>query len=109
MSTETHVLFTGPLPGKDELDRAMEKLGFPFAIKPLPFPLDRQRGFMPMLFRGKDTGVEFDMFEGRDAVEDIAQGADVARPSTAARAFAGAGISPRRSPACAPRPRSPSS
>jgi hypothetical protein len=76
MAMEIHVLFAGELPGKAALQKAMRNLGFPFSIKPTTGSLGRQKGFMPMTLRREETGVEFDVFEGRAAVEDVA-GRDV--------------------------------
>ena len=77
MSTETHVFFRGRLPTKAALARAMEELGFPFSIKPATGSLEQQSGFMPMTLRREETGVEFDVFDGRAAVEEFAaQGVD---------------------------------
>ncbi len=71
MSMEIHVLFRGKLPTKAALQTALRELGFPFSIKPATGSLERQKGYMPMLLNKDDTGVEFDVFEGRDAVEEI--------------------------------------
>ena len=70
MSIEMHVLFRGKLPNKTALSRAMAELGFPFTIP--PGSLERQRGFMPMRFRREESGVEFDVWNDRAAVEDVA-------------------------------------
>jgi hypothetical protein len=72
MSTETHVFFRGKLPTKAALSRAMKELGFPFAIKPATGSLEQQSGFMPMTLRREETGVEFDVFDDRSAVEEYA-------------------------------------
>jgi hypothetical protein len=72
MSTETHVFFTGPLPSKRALQGAMKELGFPFTLSPATGRLEDQDGYMPMRFRRDDTGVEFDVFDGREAVEEFA-------------------------------------
>jgi hypothetical protein len=71
MSMETHVFFRGALPSKAALSRAMKELGFPYAIKPATGSLEQQNGFMPMLLRREETGVEFDVF-GRDAIAEFA-------------------------------------
>jgi hypothetical protein len=68
MSMEINVFFQGKLPDKKALSRAMAELGFPLTIK--AGSLERQRGFMPMRLRRAETGVEFDVFEGRAAVEE---------------------------------------
>src|SRR5262245_56300877 len=72
MSTETHVFFRGKLPNKAALSRAMKELGFPFSIKPATGSLEGQSGFMPMMFRREETGVEFDVFSEREAVAEFA-------------------------------------
>jgi hypothetical protein len=68
VSMEINVFFGGKLPDKKALSRAMAELGFPLTIK--AGSLERQRGFMPMRLRRDETGVEFDVFEGRAAVEE---------------------------------------
>ena len=72
MSTETHVFFRGKLPTKAALSRAMKELGFPFSIKPAKGSLEQQSGFMPMLLRREETGVEFDLYNDHFAVEEFA-------------------------------------
>lgn len=73
MSAETHVLFHGQLPSKSAIQQVFQELGFPFAFADMTAPLDTQSGFMPMRFREEETGVEFDLWDGRDAVEDVWQ------------------------------------
>jgi len=72
MSTETHVFFRGKLPSKTALSRAMKELGFPFSITPATGSLEQQSGFMPMLLRREETGVEFDVYGGQSAVDGFA-------------------------------------
>jgi hypothetical protein len=72
MSTETHVFFRGKLPTKAALSRAMKDLGFPFSIKPVTGSLEEQSGFMPMLLRREETGVEFDVWNDHSAVTEFA-------------------------------------
>jgi hypothetical protein len=72
MSMETHVFFRGKLPSKAALSRAMKELDFPFSITPATGSLEAQKGFMPMKLRGEDTGVEFDVFGDRVAIEEFA-------------------------------------
>ena len=74
MAVEMHVLFRGKLPDKKVLSRTMRELGFPLTVA--AGSLERQRGFMPMRLRREESGVEFDVFDGRDAVEELA-GKDV--------------------------------
>jgi len=70
MATEMHVLFRGKLPNKKALSDAMIDCGFPFTIA--AGSLERQHGFMPMRLRRQATGVEFDVFNDRAAVEELA-------------------------------------
>ena len=72
MSIEMHVLFAGKLPSKAKLARKMKELGFPFSIVPPLGSLEEQEGYMPMRFRGDETGVEFDVFEEREDLAEIA-------------------------------------
>ena len=72
MSMETHVFFRGKLPTKAALSRAMKELGFPFSIKPVTGSLEQKSGFMPMLFRREETGVEFDIWNDQSAVAEFA-------------------------------------
>jgi hypothetical protein len=67
-----HVLFRGKLPDKAALARAMKALGFPLSIRPATGSLEQQSGFMPMRLYREETGVEFDIFNGRSAVEELA-------------------------------------
>ena len=66
------VLFAGKLPGKAKLARKMKELGFPFSIVPPLGSLEEQEGHLPMRFRGDETGVEFDVFEEREDLAEIA-------------------------------------
>jgi hypothetical protein len=70
MANEMHVLFRGPLPKKAALARALRDLGFPVTIPKPAGSLERQKGFLPMRLYREESGVEFDTFEGRDAVEE---------------------------------------
>jgi hypothetical protein len=76
MSIEMHVLFAGKLPSKAKLARKMKELGFPFSIVPPLGPLEEQEGHLPMRFRGDETGVEFDVFDEREDLAELA-GADL--------------------------------
>ena len=69
---ETHVFFRGKLPTKAALSRAMKELEFPFSIKPAIGSLEQQSGFMPMVRRGEETGVEFDVWNDHSAVAEFA-------------------------------------
>lgn len=71
MAMESHVLFRGPLPSKAALQRAMKELGFPLTLKPATGSLEHQNGFMPMMWRREQTGVEFDVFDGRAAIDEL--------------------------------------
>ncbi len=70
MAMEVHVFFRGGLPSQTTLTQAMQELGFPLSIVPSEHSLEQHAGYMPMLLRGKKTGVEFDVFAGRMAIED---------------------------------------
>jgi hypothetical protein len=105
MSAEMHVLFRGKLPDKRALSRAMAELGFPLTIA--AGLLERQRGFMPMRLRREETGVEFDVFDDRAAVEEPPAKASI-RASKAVPIFAGVAMSMRCWRACAPPPHWPS-
>jgi hypothetical protein len=72
MSMEIHVFFRGKLPTKAALSRAMKELGFPFSIKPTAGSLEQQSGFMPMMLRRQETGVEFDVWNDHSAVMEFA-------------------------------------
>ena len=74
MSMETHVFFTGSLPGKADLERRMVELGFPFRIVPPHDSLEAQNGYLPMTNGEAETGVEFDVFDGQSSFDDV--GAD---------------------------------
>lgn len=72
MANEIHVLFGGPLPTKTALTRTMRELEFPLSLVRSTGSLEQQKGYMPMRLRREDTGVEFDVFDGRAAVEEVA-------------------------------------
>jgi hypothetical protein len=72
VSTETHVFFRGKLPTPAALSRTMKELGFPFSITPSTGSLEQRSGFVPMMMRGEETGVEFDVYSGHAAVEEFA-------------------------------------
>ncbi|MBV8837961.1 MAG: hypothetical protein JO000_15615 [Alphaproteobacteria bacterium] len=70
MSIEVDVFFRGTLPNKTALSRALVELGFPLTIS--AGSLERQDGFMPMRLRREDTGVEFQIYNDRARIEEIA-------------------------------------
>ncbi len=72
MASEIHVLFRGALPHLKALSSTMAELGFPLKVRYAGGSMEQQRGFMPMWFRRDEIGVEFDVFEGRAAVEELA-------------------------------------
>ena len=72
MSMEMNVFFKGQLPDTAALTLCMQQLGFPVTFVPPHYPLEGKKGFRPMLLREQETGVEFFIDEGRDAIEDIA-------------------------------------
>jgi hypothetical protein len=67
-----HVMFAGKLPGKAALTRAMKELGFPVAIPAGSGALEKQRGFLPMKLRRQNSGVEFDVYDKRAHIEEVA-------------------------------------
>jgi hypothetical protein len=76
MSIEVHVLFKGALPSRMAFNTAIGSLGHAIAIVDLEGGLEGQTGFMPMQLFDEDSGVEFDVFDGRDAVEELEPEAD---------------------------------
>ena len=72
MSMEIHVLFHGKLPSKAALTRCFRELGFPLSFQRGTGLLERQEGYLPMRLRGEEAGVEFDTFDSREGVEEIA-------------------------------------
>jgi hypothetical protein len=72
MSMEVHVFFRGRLPSKAALGKAMKELEFPLTVGGATGSLEGHSGFMPMRLRREETGVEFDVFDGRSAVEELA-------------------------------------
>jgi hypothetical protein len=71
MAMEIHVFFRGKLPSKAALGKTMKELDFPLSLKPATGPLEGQSGYMPMRLRREETGVEFDVFEGRSAIDEF--------------------------------------
>jgi hypothetical protein len=69
MAMEVHVFFRGELPTKSALTQTMQDLGFPLSIIRSEQSLEQHTGYMPMLLHGKETGIEFDVFNGRLAIE----------------------------------------
>jgi hypothetical protein len=72
MSMEMNVFFKGKLPDTAALTRTMQELGFPVSVVPPDYPLEGKKGFRPMLLKGQETGVEFYIDDGREAIEEIA-------------------------------------
>ena len=72
MSSELHVLFSGKVPTKAALTRAMKELGFPVTIPAGSKPLAQQSGYLPMKLRREESGVEVDVSDDRSVVEEIA-------------------------------------
>ena len=75
---EMHVFFSGKLPSKAAIARVIKELGFPLTLNPGGGPLEQHKGGLPVRLRGEETGFEFDIFEGRSAVEELG-GKKVAR------------------------------
>ena len=72
MSIEIHVLFAGKLPSKAALSQCFDDLGFPLAFHSDTETLEQQKGFLPMTLRAERSGVEFDTWNDRETVEEIA-------------------------------------
>jgi len=68
---EIYLFFAGPLPTKADLQQTMRDLGFPFTIKSARGSLERHSGYLPMRFERQDTGVEFDLQGGREAIDEL--------------------------------------
>ena len=77
MSMESRVMFRGALPAKAAVNAALRELGFPFSISGRG-SLEGHRGFMPMKLRREETGVEFDVFDDAELLEQFAGSIDPA-------------------------------
>lgn len=73
MSMESHVFFAGTVPTVEELQKTFEALKFPVSISDEVDSLEDQSGFMPMLLRGEESGVEFNLWEDGSMLEDFAE------------------------------------
>lgn len=73
MSIELYVLFHGKTPSKAALQRRLKQLELPFSLKSTTGALARQSGYMPMTLRGEETGVEFDLSDDAETIEELAQ------------------------------------
>jgi hypothetical protein len=71
MSVELHVLFSGKLPSKAALTRAMKELGFAVTI-PGGGALANHSGYLPMKLRREESGVEFDVYDDRGTIAELA-------------------------------------
>jgi hypothetical protein len=76
MADEVHVFFAGKLPSRAAFNRAMRALGHPVSLVDQKGQLEGQSGFMPMRLFREDSGVEFDVFEGREAESEVERGVD---------------------------------
>jgi hypothetical protein len=72
MSIEIHVLFAGRLPSTAALAQCFDELGFPLAFRSDADTLERHKGYLPMTLRGEKSGVEFDTYDERSDVEEVA-------------------------------------
>ena len=72
MSIEIHVLFAGELPSKAALVQCFGDLAFPLEFHSAVEDLKHHKGFLPMTFRAERSGVEFDTWNDRESVEEIA-------------------------------------
>src|SRR5262249_32551602 len=71
MSMEVHVFFRGKLPSIAAFGRMMKELGFPLSVRPATGSLEGHKGYLPMRIRRNETGAEFDVFEGRAAIDEF--------------------------------------
>jgi hypothetical protein len=76
MADEIHIIFRGKLPSRAAFNRAIKSLGYPVSLVDQKGPLEGQSGFMPMRLFREESGAEFDVFEGRDAVDELEPGVD---------------------------------
>lgn len=72
MSIEIHVLFAGKLPSTAALTQSFGELGFPLAFSSGADELEQHKGYLPMTLCGEKTGVEFDTYDERSDLEEIA-------------------------------------
>src|SRR3954451_1922896 len=70
MALEMYVFYRGKVPSKTALMRAMKELGFPLTIVEARSPLEDHTGFMPIRWRGEDTGFEFDVSSDAEEVKE---------------------------------------
>lgn len=59
------------MPNREAFNAAFGSLGYDIGIADLDGQLEGQSGFMPMRLFGEESGVEFDVFEGRETVEEL--------------------------------------
>ena len=83
----------------------MKELGFPITIPYARDPLETHKGFLPMRLKREKTGVEFDVFDGRDDIEEIANGCEVDPAFDRSANFRWGGDATRCCARCAPRRR----
>ena len=72
MAMEVHVFFHGELPTRAALGQAFKNLSFPLSIESTTGSLEEHSGFMPMMVREEESGVEFDVFNDRDSMLELA-------------------------------------
>jgi hypothetical protein len=71
MSMEMRTFFRGEVPDTAALTQAFKELGFPISVVPPDYPLQGHKGFMPMFLRGEESGAEFYLDDGREALEEM--------------------------------------
>lgn len=71
MAMETHVVFSSDKPDPTALQAAFDALGFPLSFPPDTGSLDNQSGYLPMLLRGAESGIELDYFECAEMVSEF--------------------------------------
>ena len=89
MASEIHVFFRGKLPGRASLQKAIKAFGFLVSLIDPKGPLEGQSGFMPMRLFREESGVEFDVFEGRETVDELEPSVDPSFDRTASFRWSG--------------------
>ncbi len=88
MSMESHVMFRGAVPTRAAVNAALRELRFPFSLSGRG-SLEGHHGFMPMKLRREETGVEFDVFDDQELLQQFAGSIDPAFDRTASLRWGG--------------------
>jgi hypothetical protein len=71
MSMEVNVFFSGKLPSTASLTRCFKELGFPLTFPRGTGALEKHgSGYLPMRFRGEESGIEFYTHDSREELEE---------------------------------------